>query len=358
MSIILQLKTYATSQESKQSAAIHAGDIAYTLSENRMLYPNLDQSDISFELIIYCVFGYFLLMVLGFHLLLSNNMNLLKSAYENFFEHVEVVFPAVLIGLLFVICEFIATTVYLKDLVAFTTFHMYVWFPSLFLILYIFYKVVRLCCKKDKDKSDYIKCILTVVTGTMLLFLIHIYCYALPTFLLLLVYPTKVIAVVAYLATFIFAASIMFSISLRLIITFVFHFRTIGRCTSIMMIINAIVVFLNPIFMFTIVIHFLYALVLGEASAISAGPYTVLSLIPTAAISAVSWLFKNKVFSSTAEEEDEQPKDDNEDDTGDNENGGTHSEADGEALRLVVNEDTPASRNGREVNSYGATGNN
>ena len=65
-----------------------------------------------------------------------------------------------------------------------------------------------------------------------------------------------------------------------------------------------------PVIMFAIVINLLYPLVLGEASAISAGPYTVLSLIPTAVVSALTWLIKNKVFSHKIEDEEQPATDD------------------------------------------------
>ena len=42
---LLQLKTYAKSQDS-QSTAIHADDIAYTLSEDHMLHPWADNQTV------------------------------------------------------------------------------------------------------------------------------------------------------------------------------------------------------------------------------------------------------------------------------------------------------------------------
>lgn len=48
--------------------------------------------------------------------------------------------------------------------------------------------------------------------------------------------------------------------------------------------------------LFVVMIQFLYALVLGQASAITSGPYTIFSLIPSAVVSVVTWMVKNKVF--------------------------------------------------------------
>ena len=352
----LQLKTYATSQDLTHSTAIHAGDIAYTLSEDRILHPLDDLTDISSYIKYYCYFGFFLLMVWGFHMLISGNMRLLESMHTKFAEHIELVIPAFGVGFLFIVSEFLTAMAYLKDFFIFIQFRLYVWLPTLYVLLHILYKIVRVCCKKCKEKSDYVKAIITSLTLIVLLFLIHIYCYALPTFLLLLVYPTKVITIVAYLITFIFAASIIFSVSMRLIIVSAVNYKAIGLFKSIMMIINGILVFLQPIFMYVIVMRFLYGLVLGEASAISAGPYTVLSLIPTAAISAAGWLVKNKVFSSIDEKEDkDKESDENEDE---NEDKSPTNNGEANALTLVVNEETPFNGNSREIETYGAACNN
>jgi hypothetical protein len=338
-----------------KSTAIHADDIAYTLSEDRLLHPLQDQDDVSGYVVYYCWFGYFLLMAWMMHTIVSNNMKVLKSLTTTILEHIDFVLSAVFVGYLFIICEFIATTVYLRDLYSFT-FHLYIWGPSLIGFIFVFLKVMHVCykkCNKQSTLSDSVKLLITIFVIGILLFLIHIYCYALPTFLLLLVYPTKIITVVAYLTTFIFVTSIISSISIHLIIVFYNNFRKVGCCTSVMMFINAIFIFLHPFLMFIIMIQFLYVLVLGEASAISAGPYTVLSLIPTAAISAAGWLVKNKVFSSIDEEEEDnsqlQENEENEESAANN-----HAN-DSEALTLVVNEDTPRDK---EVKSYGATGNN
>ena len=208
-----------------------------------MLHPLQDQADIiSGYIMYYCWFGYFLLMAWMLHMRASNNMKLLKSISTSIQDHIEFVISAVFVGYLFVISEFIATTVYLGDLFM-HTFHLYLWFPSLICFAFVFFKVMHVCCKKHKEKSDGLNLIVVIFTLGILIFLIHIYCYALPTFLLLLVYPTKIITVVAYLITFVFVTSITSSISIHLIIVYAINFHTVGRCTGIMMIINAIFVF-------------------------------------------------------------------------------------------------------------------
>lgn len=316
-------------------------DIAYTLSEDRLLHPHQDQNDVSGYVIYYCWFGYFLLMAWTLRMIVSKNMKLLKSISATILDHIDFVISAVFVGYLFVICEFIAITVYLGDLYS-TTFHLYLWIPTLFGFIIILLKVMKICYEKkcNWEKSDGLKLLISIFGMGMQLFLIYIYCYALPTFLLLLVYPTKIITVVAYLTTFIFVTSIVSSISIHLIIVYAKDYLKIGHCTCtcIMMIFNAISILVHPFIVFVAVIQFLYVLVLGQASAISAGPYTVLSLIPTAAISAASWLVRNKIFSSVDEKEDKkEPNKKNED-----------SATNSEAPTIVVNEDTPSNGSGND----------
>ena len=135
----------------------------------------------------------------------------------------------------------------------------------------------------------------------LLLSLIHIYCYALPTFLLL-AYPTKVIAIVVYLITFIFSTSAICSIIIRFVRKShgTFGCNWICCCMSI----NLCLALAYPMMLFVVMIQFLYALVLSQASAITSGPYTIFSLIPSAVVSVVTWMVKNKVFGKNKDEDD------------------------------------------------------
>jgi hypothetical protein len=235
--------------------------------------------------------------------------------------------------------------------------------------------VIVVCRKKYKKESDVnvLKLGNAIIAIGIFLFLIHIYCYAFPTFLFLLVYPTKMITVVAYLITFVFVTSMVSSISIRLIIVVCIknhRTSTVDRWRS-MMITTAFFVLVYPFFMFVIVIQILYVLImmLGEASVISAVPYTLLLSIPTPAVSAASWLVKNKIFSSVNEEEDKkesnQENEENEESAtnngevlalvvrNDNEDKKKAATNDSEALTLVVNEETPINGNDEEIKTYG-----
>ena len=187
------------------------------------------------------------------------------------------------------------------------------------------------------------------------IFLLHICLYALPTFLFLLVYPTKVVAVLAHTITFIFVVFITFSILIHVSLQ-IYQRSAEGAqqhdrydaALAVTYCIGSIVV------LFAVVSFFLYALVLGEASAIPTGAYTFLSLIPipTAAIPIVSWMFENRVFSNT------KMKDKNESDKKNNETVDEEQSATDNGEALTVNENTPTNGNGQEVETYGAADNN
>ena len=130
------------------------------------------------------------------------------------------------------------------------------------------------------------------------------------------------------------------------------HDRLMLLCYAALMVIYCIGL---VVILFAVVIIFLYALVLGEASAISLGAYTVLSLILTAAISIVSWMFKNRVFSNTKIEDKNKESDKKNNENVDEEQSATDN---GEALTVFVNENTPINGNGQEVETYGAADNN
>ena len=279
---------------------------------------------------------------------------------HNILEHTEFIMSAILVGILLVISEFLAITVHLKDFLRYTGFHLFVWISIPFSAISIINLIIsiRVCLiKKFKVKNTYF--IKLIFISLIFIFLIHIYCYALPTFLFLLVYPTKVITILAYMITFVFVATVMFSISVHITIQR-YRYHTIDhgidhglhqlrRSIFIFMMIIYCIVFL--ILLFAIVIILLYALVLGEASAISTGLYTVLSLIPTAVISVVSWMFKNKVFSNTSSANKNKESEEKMNENVDEEQSATHN---GVALTVFVNENTPINRNDQEVETYGA----
>ena len=116
----------------------------------------------------------------------------------------------------------------------------------------------------------------------------------------MLVYPTKVIAIFAYFTAFVYISIIVSSTAVlifNLVIKSLKQKRSCIRvCAKIYFfyfILYAIIISVLIVPLFLVV----YALLLNQSLSITIGPvYTVLSLIPTAAISFVSWMLKTKVF--------------------------------------------------------------
>ena len=102
--IDMQLKTYAKSQDLTKSTAVHADDIAYTLSEDRMLHPFDNQTDITYAIFMYNSFGF--VMVLG-SLILAREK--LKSMFR---EHIALVMSAMFVGFLLVVSESLAIIIH------------------------------------------------------------------------------------------------------------------------------------------------------------------------------------------------------------------------------------------------------
>ena len=140
------------------------------------------------------------------------------------------------------------------------------------------------------------------VTLHIATFFMLIYHYSLPTFLLLLVYPTKVIIIVTYYITFVFVAIISFSISLMMWrpLCVVLKHKSIYVKVSMHLIHTLCVLLMPPfhiILLLVLLLPLVYALILNQPSSISTSPvYTFLLLIPSAAISFVSWLLKTKIY--------------------------------------------------------------
>ena len=178
-----------------------------------------------------------------------------------------------------------------------------VWAFVLILHVDMFVLILRLYRKKEIDK---IKIAVIFFSLQSVVFFTLTCTYALPAFLLLLVYPTPVIAITVYFITFIFVASITTSLCFLAYQQSLKKERPAGLARySILSHMCAVFVMLLIVVAFFIVTFVLvYALVLGQASAITAGPYAVLSLIPSAAITIGSWTLKSKVLGTKDEDTD------------------------------------------------------
>ena len=337
---------------------IHGDDIAYTLSEERILYPDEDKTDLNWEYIVYCFFGIMLLLVGLYNMAISKKRHLLKFLSAQVKDHVELTISTALLGYLLIISEFIAISVRIADDMFFGL-HVYPWLATCFSLFYVGYSVVIGCVSlKRRLSAELSTAIKDIFLGLVfILFYLHVYCYALPTFLLLLVYPTNMIAVVAYLIAVVFVASAILSVCLRMCIIGFTNRSSNSRCgylmTCITIIMNTGFFFAFPIFMTLLMFKLLYDIVLSEASPITAGPYTVLSLIPSVAISVATWMIKNKVFSDTTNISPITSDGNRGGEGNQTRNLSSDDHVDGERLLLVANGDSPA----ENQTTYGSSNN-
>ena len=119
---------------------------------------------------------------------------------------------------------------------------------------------------------------------------------------------------------------------------------------SVMLVMNIGLMFVMPVFLFGALIHLVYALVLGQASAITAGPYTIISLIPSIAITLSSWMIKRKLFGG-------KKADGTKKETKDLVGSQNHESKEKEALILVtLNDDSdPKTSGSKNSQRYGGT---
>ena len=75
----IELKTYAISKGSEPNPHIHPEAIVFSMSDEYILHPLDDHTDLSDYFSYYCVFGYFvaMLILINTFIFISNCMNLL-----------------------------------------------------------------------------------------------------------------------------------------------------------------------------------------------------------------------------------------------------------------------------------------
>ena len=153
-----------------------------------------------------------------------------------------------------------------------------------FIPLAVLFILSLVCCCKSGFNS-----MLVIV---LLMLAVMAYWFALPTFLFLLVYPINVVAVFAYMAAFTF--------TLIVSITAACSGSGHTKCSCSMRIFHNCALVWNIlvllIYLFVVLVTILYVIAIGKTSVISFSFYGVLSLLPSVAITAVSWMLKNKLF--------------------------------------------------------------
>ena len=168
---------------------------------------------------------------------------------------------------------------------------------------------IVIVCLTVQCKSKKISRIDNIIMCSIAACLLPVYHFALITFLMLLMYPMKVIAVFAYLITSIFVAIIVCSIHMLAFEQFnaCLKLKNIRFSTTLLFICALVYLMMVVAFSFGLIMILPLVLMLNQSSSSNAGPIvdTILSLIPSAAIiiSLVSWILKTKFLQSGSVEE-------------------------------------------------------
>ena len=312
----MQLKMY-TSQEYQFGAPYtYTEDIGFALSEeNISTHPSNSKSSIIHYLDYYDGIGYVLLIVLCVsysRYSYYNTIGLAKSdALPLSYHNNNILLCIALMGLPILIYECIKTFTKKSPskMVWYFTFFLYVFYPT----LYAFIGSCMYRAKTIKKKSIIVillgNMFITLLIATYLLIIFH---FTLPTFLLLLVHPVKVITTFAYLITSTFAAIIVCSgyvLAYRHLLYVYFKFKKCDIRLRICLIVTDSIFFgLISIFIVAMFIMYLilicplvYVLMLSQSSSTITAPiYTILSLVPSAAAPFFTWIFTTKLFHSVS----------------------------------------------------------
>ena len=309
----MQLKVYATFQESISAGRVHSEEVAFVLTEEHLL-----QGDKSSKIMAWGYTSLFSILVILIDVYLSDN--LYNAIAQRMVEQTEI--PMILIPSLLIVVELVVTAanhdidIYsdAPNDVAFWSsqangsnyraYHYFIWFNTLGFVLSILPSLGFCYCRRSKMKFNVRNLFIYSCIG---LCLIHICYYAFPTFLLVIVYPTKVIVVAAYFISHIFFVILFFSIYLRINAAVKKFFNKVFdridiKTSKWRYIFHGIIwmcvwsYFSSTVIFFSFMFQFLCLLVLSRASYTTLGPYTIISLLPTAAISAISWMLRKKYF--------------------------------------------------------------
>ena len=286
------------------SDMLHTEDIGYALSEDDVstLPPH---SIVNGYLALYDGIGYVLILVAYVTYTIALIRNKATQLQLSYCDNISL--STVVIGGAWMIFEFIET---LRHIIQDSPMLIVVWVYTaiayMTFLLPVSLRFMWRCIKRSKKSKEVCNICPVLHIATYLLLVYH---FALPTFLLFLVHPMKVITTFAYLITAIFVAIIVcsaYAMIYKNLITYLkfknirFSFSRIF-CLSLFALIYILVV-VTVIFYLFVLYPLVYAVMLNQSSNISP-IYTILSLVPSAAISFITWTLKNKLFHSLSIEE-------------------------------------------------------
>ena len=121
-----------------------------------------------------------------------------------------------------------------------------------------------------------------------------IYCFF-PAIILTLVYPSRMIVIFTFVPAYFFATTVVFAVIVKLRGGFL---REEGnrKKRTIIFIAVYLASFLVIALIYVLFLVFLYAVIVGRGSAVSTGPLTIISVLPSIFISFIAWVIKRVVL--------------------------------------------------------------
>ena len=125
-----------------------------------------------------------------------------------------------------------------------------------------------------------------------------------PAFVLAFAYPTRVITMFAFIATFLV-------LSIVYLTTYIKKGVILKRLKDVrfIKIIFCIILMILLLYFFLFIFALLYSLVIGRASVVSSAPLAVLSLLPSILISIAAWVMKSTMLNNGNGKSDDKNKD-------------------------------------------------
>ena len=282
-----QLKAYAAAQGVILNFKT-TEHIGYSLNSDSISGRNIWLYGYGYAFYVYFIIGSILYLCLVF-VIMADSKNTVEKLSKITIDQIKVwkIFccVAVITMLLELSFEFVWSVIWSVNIhtpnsivVIWLTYLLTKFVPSMLLLLSL------VCCYAFNFGFNATLLVVLLMLGIMA------YWFALPTFLFLLVYPINVVAIFSYMAAFMF--TLIVSITIFWSGYKIKHLKRtkLLNCTYILY------TFISVIYLFLVLVIVLFIIAIGKTSVITFSFYGVLSLLPSVAITAVSWMFKNKVF--------------------------------------------------------------
>ena len=117
-----------------------------------------------------------------------------------------------------------------------------------------------------------------------------------PAFVLAFAYPTRIITIFAFMATFLVLSIVYLTTYIKKGVTLKILKDKNPFIVSFTKVITSIVLIILLLYFFLLIFALLYALVIGRASVVSSAPLAVLSLLPSILISIAAWVMKSTML--------------------------------------------------------------